>query len=208
MEHADEVLAVARIDRGLAADRGIHLRQQRGRHLHIVEPAPHCRGREARKVANHAASQRHHKIASPDPGADQGLAYTFEAGKALRSLSGLDDDVVRRKSVSRERSLGGLEVQTGAGIVSHDRGFRARLERCRTRPKGRHLVAPYHDVISTLAERNCDDLGIPRSERRSHGWSSRPQAAIPSLLRSAVTISSPMTSCGTSRDTTTRLASP
>ena len=44
VEGADEILAMARVDGGLAADRGIDLRQERGRHLHVIDAAAHHRG--------------------------------------------------------------------------------------------------------------------------------------------------------------------
>ena len=71
MERADEILAVARIDRGLAADRGIDLRQQRRRHLHDVEAAPQDRGREARKIADHAAAERDDEVVALDARIEQ-----------------------------------------------------------------------------------------------------------------------------------------
>ena len=43
VEHADEVLAVARIDAGLAADRGIDLRQKACGQLHEIHAAPRDR---------------------------------------------------------------------------------------------------------------------------------------------------------------------
>src|SRR5262245_34184298 len=87
MECAHEILAVTGIDRGLAADRGIDLRQQRGWHLHIVETAANHCGRKARKVAHHAATKRQHEIATLDAGLDQRLAHPLEHWKALRSFA-------------------------------------------------------------------------------------------------------------------------
>ena len=43
MEGADQVLAERRIDRRLAADAGIDLREQAGRDLHIIDAAPQRR---------------------------------------------------------------------------------------------------------------------------------------------------------------------
>ena len=44
---ADEILAAGMIDAGLAADRGVHLREQRRRHLHIADAALVAGGRKA-----------------------------------------------------------------------------------------------------------------------------------------------------------------
>ena len=64
MERADQVLGAGMVDRGLAADRRVHLGQQRGRHLDEVHPAHVGRGDEAREVAHRAAAQRHDGRAS------------------------------------------------------------------------------------------------------------------------------------------------
>ena len=62
VERADEVFLGARVvDGGFAADRGIHLGEQRGGDLDEIDP-PHerCRG-EAREVAHGATSHGHHR---------------------------------------------------------------------------------------------------------------------------------------------------
>ena len=62
MEGADEVLAHGQVHRRLAADRGIHRRQQGGGHLHAVDAAHVAGRREAGQVADHAAAQRHGEV--------------------------------------------------------------------------------------------------------------------------------------------------
>jgi hypothetical protein len=52
---------VARVDAGLAADRGIDLGQKRRRHLDEVDAAQQHRGGKAREIADHAAAQRHQR---------------------------------------------------------------------------------------------------------------------------------------------------
>ena len=51
-----EVLAGAQVDGSLAAHRGVHLRQQRGRHLGPSDAAIPQRGRKASRVAHDAAA--------------------------------------------------------------------------------------------------------------------------------------------------------
>ena len=70
MERADQVLAVGRVDAGLAADRGIDLGQQRRRDLDEAHAPPHDRRREAGEVADHAAAERHHEVAALHAGGD------------------------------------------------------------------------------------------------------------------------------------------
>ncbi len=57
MKRAQQVLAFAQVHAGLAADGGIHLRQQRGRHLHHVDAAHVDRSYESGDVAHHATAQ-------------------------------------------------------------------------------------------------------------------------------------------------------
>ena len=58
MERADHVLAVRMIDGRLAADRGVDLREQRRRHLHVVDAALVAGRGESGHVADDAAAQR------------------------------------------------------------------------------------------------------------------------------------------------------
>ena len=83
IERADQVLALAGVDRGLAADRRIDLGQQRGRHLHVIDAAPDHRCGKTRQIADHAAAERDDQIAALDPGGDQSIADPLEHAEAL-----------------------------------------------------------------------------------------------------------------------------
>src|SRR6185437_878347 len=83
---------VPRIDACLAADRGVDLRQQRGRHLHEVDAASDARSGKAGEVADDAAAERDHEIAALDARADDLLADALEGGDALRSFARRDED--------------------------------------------------------------------------------------------------------------------
>ena len=74
MEGAEQILALRRIDPGLAADGGIDLRQQRGRHLHEIDAAAQDRGGKAGEIADHAAAERDDEIVALDFRRDQRLA--------------------------------------------------------------------------------------------------------------------------------------
>ena len=92
MEDADQVLAVAGVDAGLAADRGIDLGEQRRRHLDEADAAAHDPGGEAGEVADHAAAEGEHGVAPLDPRLEQRLDHGLERGEALRPLAGRHDD--------------------------------------------------------------------------------------------------------------------
>jgi hypothetical protein len=56
MKRADEVLARRRVDRRLAADRAVHLREQRRRDLNKPAAALQDRRRKANEIADHTAA--------------------------------------------------------------------------------------------------------------------------------------------------------
>ena len=71
MKCAEQIFALRRIDPGLAADRRIDLRQQRGRHLHEIDAAAQDRGGKAGEIADHAAAERDDEIVALDLRRDQ-----------------------------------------------------------------------------------------------------------------------------------------
>ena len=94
-ESADEVLAMPRVDAGLAADAGIDLRQQGGRHLHEAHAAPCDRRGEAGEVADDAAAERHHHVAALAAATPACLHDHLQPLEALRAFAGRDDDLGR-----------------------------------------------------------------------------------------------------------------
>ncbi len=109
MKRAEQVLALRRVDAGLAADRGIHLRQQRGRHLHEIDAAAQDRRCKAGEIADHAAAERDHQIVALDLGRDQRFGDLFETGIGFRPLAFLDDDSRGRNAGLGQRTLGLLQ---------------------------------------------------------------------------------------------------
>ena len=88
VECADQVLALPRVDCGLAADGGIDLRQERGRHLDVIDAAANDRCGKAAEIADHAAAERHDDIAAFDPGRQQIVADPFKKTEALAAFAG------------------------------------------------------------------------------------------------------------------------
>ena len=206
MEGADEILAVRRIDRGLAADRGIDLRQQRGRHLHIIEPAPHHRRGETGKIADDAAAERDDKVAALHPRRDDRLADLLEYGKAFRGFPGRHDRAVRRYACFDQRRFGARQHITRHIVVGNDKSLGAGPQRRDPRAERIDDAAPDDDVVAAGAERDFDDSGIG-AKRCRHSSSFAPSfAAVGArVLRksaSARIISATIASCGTSRDCT------
>ena len=161
MERADEILAVRRVDAGLAADRGVDLRQQRGRHLHEIKPAPHAGRGKAGEIADHAAAQRDHQIIALDARRDQRVADLFEGGVVFRSLARRHDDVRTRDLRRLERGLGVSEMMIGNRLVSDDGGLGVRPQRFETRAKRSEQPAADDDVIAARAKRDVDGESAP-----------------------------------------------
>ena len=82
----------AAVDAGLAADRGIDLRQQRGRHLHEIHAAPHDAGGKAGEVADDAAAERDDRIAALEPGGKHAVDHLLQRCEALGLLAGRQRD--------------------------------------------------------------------------------------------------------------------
>ena len=129
VEGADQILAVGGIDRGLAADGRIHIRQQRGRDLHVIEPAPHHRRHEAGEIADHAAAERNRQIAALDARGDDRLADLLEDAIALRGFAGGNDDAARRHAGMAQRRFGRFEMMARDIVVGDDDGFGTRPQR-------------------------------------------------------------------------------
>ena len=95
MEGADQVLALGRVDPGLAADRGVGLGEQAGRHRHPVAAALQQRRGEARHVADHAAADRHDMVGPPDPGLHHRIEQSLDRGERLARLARRQHEAAR-----------------------------------------------------------------------------------------------------------------
>ena len=74
VECTDQVLACRGVDRGLAADRRIDLRQQGRRNLHEAAAALDDRAGEANQIADHPAAERNDMIRPLDTEFEQSVA--------------------------------------------------------------------------------------------------------------------------------------
>src|SRR5262249_38280089 len=107
-----------------------------------------------------------------------------------------------------KRGFGRRAVVACDRFIADDRGHGPGPQRDDFFPQQRQLPAANDDVVAALAERNIDDDRIAGAQRRSHGRRSPCAAAlavasaVPSWSASALTISSTILSCSTSRDCT------
>ena len=96
VERADQVLAVRRVDAGLAADAGIDLRQERGGNLNEAHAAAQRGGAKAGQVADHPAAEGDDDVAPFDARLDQRIRNARELRVGFRRLAGRADDRGRR----------------------------------------------------------------------------------------------------------------
>ena len=125
VEGADQVLALPGVDAGLAADRGIDLGQQRGRHLHDADAAPQDAGGEAGQVADHAAAKGDDAVAALDAELEQALAERRQHGEALARLARAHHHLAEQKALLVEARFERGKIQRRHVGVGHDRAARA-----------------------------------------------------------------------------------
>ena len=104
VEGADEVLALAQVDRRLAADRGVHLADQRRGHGDPVDASEVGRCDETADVGRAAAAEGHERAASVEP---EVAPETLGGRDRLRLLSGghRQHRGVDRRRVQREHAF-------------------------------------------------------------------------------------------------------
>ena len=181
----------------------IDLRQERGRHLDIIEAAADHGRRKAGEVADDAAAERDHQIAALDARLDQRLADMLEDAEALRALAGRDGHHRGADSGERKRALGGREMMPGDVGIGHDRRLGARPQRRHALAERGKRGAADHDVVAARTKRDFHHDRFGHPQRHGHGAQVPSVTAATSGVRaaaSAPTISSTIFSCGTSRD--------
>ena len=157
VERADQILAGACVDRGLAADRRIDLREQGRRDLDEAAAALEDRGGEADEIADHAATERDDMIAALDAEFEQPVGQRFE-----RAPSSWSPRRARARSPrSRTPAAGQRGLQRGQDACATFSSVtiaivRPRASGARWSPARSSSPASIIDVIAALAERHRD----------------------------------------------------
>ena len=113
VEGADQVLAERMVDADLAADRAVHLRQQRRRHVHERDAAQVGRRGEARHVADDAAAERDERRRAIGVRADQRVVDARDGRELLVALAvGDEDRLPACRCVERARARSPWSRQT------------------------------------------------------------------------------------------------
>jgi hypothetical protein len=179
VEGADEVLAVPRVDAGLAADGTVDLRQKRRRHLHEAHAAPQYRGREAGEVADHPAAQGDDDVAPLDLRVEQPFDRGHEPTPALRPLA-------RRQRMGLGRDAGGVEardkgaeMRLGDARLGQDGDAGPRQERRDLRARACQKPRADADVVGARAELNPYRVGHRPPVRARRAASRAPRSPWP-----------------------------
>jgi hypothetical protein len=119
VEGADEVLAMTRVDAGLAADRGIDLRQQGRRDLDEIDAAQQGGGGKARQVPDHAAAQRDQRGLTVGPLVEQRVHQVAEGAELLAALACRHGNGARLEAGVGERGHHTSAIKRRHGFVGH-----------------------------------------------------------------------------------------
>ena len=157
MERADQVLALGEVDRGLAADGGVDLGEQRGRGLHDRDAAVVHGGGEAGGVAHHTATERDHRVVAQEPPGGETRAQVVDGGERLGVLALAHQEQVGRDPRPLEGGGQRGRVEVGDTGLAHDRDPAAPGEQ-RARP-GERTVAD-DDVVGR----------VERDRHPFHAW--------------------------------------
>ena len=166
MKGADQVLAPGRVDGGLAAHRGVHLRKQGGRDLHEIDAALVDRRGETGEVAHHAAAEGDDQISAVQFKGQQIVADPRQHVEALGAFTGGNQHRRRADPLGRQGRGQGCAMQTPDGLVADDRGPPALEKRAdMLTGLGQQACSDAH-LIGSVAEADGDGLDhAPSSER-------------------------------------------
>ena len=154
MEDADQVLAVRGVDAGLAADGGIDLRQQRGRHLHEIHAAPHDAGGEAGEIADDAAAERDHHVAALQPRRQHAVDHLLQMRQSSWSFRRPAARPEPRRCLPPPRPAVSVSRWRGGDVVvGDDRGARAGQAAAISRAGARQQARADQNVVGALAKR-------------------------------------------------------
>ena len=105
VESADEVLALGQVNGGLAADSGVHHREQACGHLREGQATQVSRRHEAREIADDTASNCHYQVAALCLALGKPAIYELRGLQRLVRLACGHDEHVRGDACGFEREL-------------------------------------------------------------------------------------------------------
>ena len=156
VEAADQILARAGVDRGLAADRRIDLRQQGGGQLYEMAAALEDGGGKADQISNDAAAQRDDMVAPFDLQAKQGVEQLFQMPPALGLFARRQDDGFDPDIGGAQAGVEPRQLRVGNVGVRDDDKAAAPGETGKLVPGAVERALFDHDVVAARVQRDPD----------------------------------------------------
>src|SRR5574340_1149945 len=153
VKRADHVLAVTVVDAGLAADGGVHLREQRGGHLEIVDAALVAGSGKAGEAADHAAAERDQHGIAAEMMLQERAEDEVQRAPILVVFAVRQDHVPRLKG--RQAAAQPLQVKRRDVIVGDD-AERALLQRADEQLGAAQQSAVDVQRIAAVAQRDSE----------------------------------------------------
>src|SRR2546428_359159 len=157
VEGADQVLRRRVVDRGLAADRGVHLGEHRRGKLDEVDAAHVGRRDEPGDVAHGSPAEGEHRGGAVEPGGEQRVPAARGHGERLRGLALGHLDRRHHEPRALEAPPDGLAVQTQDRGVADERRSGAHAELREARAHRVERAGLDHDAIRPEAQVEVDD---------------------------------------------------
>ena len=120
IEGTDQILSIVVIDPGLAADAGVHLGEQRGRHLHVGNAAQISRRGKAGEIADHAATKREHAGFSLQSFGDQAIVDRCQRFKIFMFFAVGHENRRDVESGSAQRFVNRVEIKLRHRRIADD----------------------------------------------------------------------------------------
>ena len=146
MKGPDQVLATRGVDRRLAADRGIDLRQKGRWNLHHVDAAHVERRRQTGQITDHAAAEGDDQVAPVQTEVQQAVDHPLKFSERLRTLAGRNGQQPGADAGGLKRGQRRWTMQQRHGLICDDHRATPN-QRGHTRPQFCHQAAADDDVI-------------------------------------------------------------
>ena len=167
MKGTDQILAERVVDGGLASDTGIHLSQDRRRHLHHVNAAQEAGGDKTTEVTHDPATEGHHPGASVEPGLEHGAYQGFHGGQILAPLAGRVGHGEHLEAGVAQADGGDCRQVVRQGRVRDQGATVTQAEVATTLPERLEDVVTDDDVIVTAVGQIDADGGHEPPHRRT-----------------------------------------
>ena len=154
MKCADEILAEGSVDRRLAADGTIHLREQRGRNLHIRNSAMINRRGETREISHHSAAERDDKRRAIQARGGHLITDLLQLRERLRGLARRDCHERRLESRRSQTAHDRFTKKTPGVFIRDDHAARSAHEMRKSRSETLKQTCSHDDLVVRFARSN------------------------------------------------------